>query len=286
MLYLILLSVPAAVMVWHLNNRFQLRRRQRRREHLRNSPFPEAWRDRLRDEFGLYGKLPTDLRNKLEGHIQVFIDEKVFVGCNGFEVTEQVKLLVAAQACVLILNKAPDYYPGFETILVYPDTFVVPVRRQDGLIHSVSVSAHTGESWHRGPVVLAWDQVLMGARDERDGHNVVMHEFAHKLDEENWNMDGLPVLPNPEQYGPWKAVLTQAYERLHCAIERDKPDVIDDYGATSPAEFFAVVTETFFEQPRQLKLQHPELYDQFKAYYLLDPVQWDGGHGHGHAQGR
>lgn len=274
MLYLILLSVPAAVLVWHLTGKFKRRRQQGRRLALQQQPLQAHWQAILQEEFALYRKLPLESRTKLQGHIQVFLDEKVFVGCNGMDVTERVKLLIAAQACLLILNKPTDYYPGFESILVYPDTFVVPVTTRDGLVHSETVSVRTGESWHRGPVVLAWDQVLQGARDDRDGHNVVMHEFAHKLDEENWSMDGLPVLPDPKQYAPWKQVLTEAYEQLHRAIERDKYDVIDDYGATSPAEFFAVVTETFFEKPRQLQQQHPELYDQFKAYYRLDPVCW------------
>ena len=245
---------------------------------MQQKPLPDHCQAILQHDFALYRKLPAESRAKLQGHINVFLDEKVFVGCNGMEITDRVKVLIAAQACLLILNKPTDYYPGFESILVYPDTFVVPVTQRGGMVHSESVSVRTGESWHRGPIVLAWDQVLQGARDERDGHNVVMHEFAHKLDEENWSMDGLPVLAHPEQYAPWKQVLTEAYEQLHRAIERDKYDVIDDYGATSPAEFFAVVTETFFEKPTELKHQHPELYAQFRAYYQLDPIQWGAAH--------
>ncbi len=274
MLYLILLSVPAAVLIWYLTGKLKRRWRQRRRTTLLNTPVPDSWRDILNQEFALYRRLPAADRRRLEGQINIFLDEKVFVGCNDMQVDERVKLLIAAQACILILRKPTNYYPGFETILVYPDTYVVPVTQRDGILHSESVSVRSGESWHRGPVVLAWDQVLQGARDERDGHNVVMHEFAHKLDEENWNMDGLPILSDVEQYESWKRVLTEAYEQLHTAMEQDRYDVIDDYGATSPAEFFAVVTETFFEKPGQLQKHHPELYEQFKAYYHLDPLQW------------
>lgn len=236
---------------------------------------PTDWKSLLEREFVLYRKLPSEQRRRLEGHINIFLHEKVFVGCNDLQITDEVRLLIAAQACLLILNKRTDYYPGFETILVYPDTFVVPVTQQDGLLVSNTVSAHLGESWHRGPIVLAWDQVLLGAQYERDGHNVVMHEFAHKLDEENWNMDGLPVLPNVDQYASWKQVLTEAYERLQAEVDQGKPDVIDAYGATSPAEFFAVVTETFFEKPGLLKQQYPALYEQFSIYYQLDPLQWE-----------
>jgi len=275
MLYLILLSVPAGVLIWHLGGRLKIRLKQRRRRKLFDTPFSEDWRRTLKQDFALYRKLPVDAQRKLEGHIHVFLDEKVFVGCNDMQITDRVRLLIAAQACLLILNKPTDYYPGFETILVYPDTFVVPVTQRDGLLHSSSVSVRSGESWHRGPIVLAWDQVLDGARDGRDGHNVVMHEFAHKLDEENWNMDGLPILSDPEQYASWKQVLSEAYAQLHQAMEQNEPEVIDDYGATSPAEFFAVVTETFFEKPHRLKQQHPALYEQFHLYYRLDPCQWD-----------
>ncbi|MEE2729573.1 MAG: M90 family metallopeptidase [Pseudomonadota bacterium] len=274
MIYLVLLSVPAAVLAWYLGSKFRDHWKQQRRRRLQAAPFPDAWRELLWQQFALYRKLPDRERRTLERHMQVFMAEKVFVGCNGMEINEHVKLLIAAQACILILNKATDYYPGFATILVYPETFVVPMTQRDGMVHSDVVSVRTGESWHRGPVVLAWDQVLQGARNDRDGHNVVMHEFAHKLDEENWQMDGLPILSDPQQYGPWKQVLTDAYQQLHRAMELDQPDVIDDYGATSPAEFFAVVTETFFEKPQQLQQQHPQLYDQFKRYYGSDPVHW------------
>lgn len=274
MLYLILLSLPAGYGVWWLMQRGRVYFRQKKRAALLATPLPEAWRRYLQHSFPLYQRLPPALQRKLEGHIQVFLQEKVFVGCNDMAVSDEVRLLIAAQACMLILNRPTDYYPGFETILVYPDTFVVPVTQRDGALQSHSVSARSGESWHRGPVVLAWDQVLEGAQDGRDGHNVVMHEFAHKLDEENWYMDGLPVLANGEQYADWKRVLTETYEALQQSVEQEQADVIDEYGATSPAEFFAVVTETFFEKPRQLQHHYPALYRQLQSFYHLDPCQW------------
>ncbi|MDY6919529.1 MAG: M90 family metallopeptidase [Pseudomonadota bacterium] len=255
-------------------SRFRARRKRQRRQRLFGRDVPPAWHELLQREFPLYRRLPPDLRRQLLGHIQIFLDEKVFVGCNGMEITEPVRVLIAAQACLLILNQPTDYYPVFQTILVYPDTFVVPVTERDGFIHSDTVSVRLGESWHRGPVVLAWDQVLNGARDDRDGHNVVMHEFAHKLDEENWQVDGLPVLTDPQQYPQWQQVLSRAYAELQQAVARHEPAVIDDYGASSPAEFFAVVTETFFERPHMLHRHHPRLYEQFQRFYRLDPLQW------------
>ena len=235
------------------------------------APFSPAWRQVLLEDFDLYKRIPEPLQRRLEGLVTVFIDEKVFLGRNGFEVSDRARVLVAAQACLLIINNANKFYPGFETILIYPDTYAAPVSRQDGPIRTSDVDSRAGESWHRGPVILAWDHVLQGGRDSRDGHNVVMHEFAHKLDEENYYMDGLPILSDNSQYQSWKEVLTREYDRLR--LHRD--DVIDAYGANSPAEFFAVVTEAFFEKPKQLRQKHPALYEQFQHYYQVDPSVWE-----------
>lgn len=270
MIYLVLLFPVVVYGLYRLLSYFLEKRKQQRREKLIAESFPPIWRQWLIADFPLYQKLPADLQKKLEGHIKVFVSEKVFVGCADFEITDEVKVLIAAQACILILNTGDDYFPGFETILVYPETYVANVTHQEGVLHTNTVSARAGESWHRGPVIVAWDQVVRGAQDDRDGHNVVMHEFAHKLDEENHRMDGLPVLSDNSQYKSWAEVLSREYERL-C---NHHDDVIDAYGATSAAEFFAVVTETFFEKPAQLKKKHPELYQQFCLYYQLDPVLW------------
>lgn len=270
LLYLVLLSPVVGFLVYSLVSRLHQFRKNKRRAALRATPLPAAWRQWLRNDFPLYQKLPQALQRELDGHIQVFISEKVFVGRNGFEVTDEARVLIAAQACLLILNNPGDYYPGFETLLVYPQTYVARVTRRDGLVHTDTVDTRAGESWHRGPVILAWNEVLQGARNSHDGHNVVMHEFAHKLDEENSRLDGLPILPRRSQYPAWAAVLSEEYEKLR----GHRDDVIDSYGATSAAEFFAVVTEAFFENPEQLKLKHPDLYRQFQLYYQLDPTSW------------
>ncbi len=269
--WVILLSPFAGYLVYYLVRRMLKARRQRRREALRARPFPAEWRHTLEEQFPLYRRLPPDLQRRLEGHIQVFLQEKVILGRGGFTVTDAVRVLIAAQACLLILNRPDDYYPGFETILVYPETYAAPVTHQDGYLQTESEDSRAGESWHRGPVILAWNEVLQGARNSGDGHNVVMHEFAHKLDEENTYMDGLPILPDHTQQQDWATVLSEAFNHL-----RETPDaVIDDYGATSAAEFFAVVTEAFFEKAPQLKHTHPALYQQLQRYYQLDPVEWD-----------
>ena len=269
-IYIVLLSPFVGILAYLLINRALAAHRRKRRAAQYAMPLAPKWRQLLLSDFALYRKMPAELQRKLEGHIQVFLSEKAFVGCNGFEITDEVRLLIAAQACLLIINNPGNYYPGFQSILVYPETYAAKVTRRDGYLHTESVDTRAGESWHRGPVVLAWNEVIQGARDSRDGHNVVMHEFAHKLDEENVSMDGLPILPEAEQYRPWAEILSEEYQKLR----EHRDDVIDSYGATSAAEFFAVVTEAFFEKAGQLKSKHPALYQQFARYYRLDPAQW------------
>ena len=274
MLYSILAAPFVLFLAWHFLGKLKKTRKQNRRHQLYTVSIAPAWQQILRDEFPLYLRLPADLQRKLEGHISIFLAEKNIIGCNGLEITELVRVLIAAQACMLILNKASDYYPGFQTILVYPETYMAKVTRQDGALHSKSIDIRAGESWYRGPVVLAWSHVREGASNDRDGHNVVMHEFAHKLDEENSAMDGLPVLASSSQYHHWAEVLAEEYKNQQQKRMEGDADVIDSYGATSPAEFFAVVTETFFEKPHQLQRLHPKLYEQFRVYYQLDPMEW------------
>lgn len=270
-----LLSLPLVGMfLWYYLEKRRKVARELKREKLRNLEAPSEWQPILNNEFALYAKLPQDLQKRLTGHMQVFLAEKEIIGRGGFVVDDKVKILIAAQACVLILNRPGDYYPGFRSILVYPETYVGNATRSEGMLRITSVSARAGESWHKGPVILAWDHVIQGARDSRDGHNVVMHEFAHKLDEENAAMDGLPLLPTVAQYQQWSEVLSAEFKVQQQKYADGIDDVIDSYGATSPAEFFAVVTETFFEKPQQLHRLHPALYEQFKQCYMLDPLDW------------
>jgi Mlc titration factor MtfA (ptsG expression regulator) len=262
------------MLAWFYLDKRKLKQRELKRIQLRAQPLPPEYLQILQTDFPLYLRLPDELQEKLAGHIQVFLDEKDIVGRNELEITDKISVLIAAQACLLILNRPGNYYPGFRSILVYPETYVAKSSHTEGMLHVTSTSTRAGESWHRGPVILAWDHVVQGARDSRDGHNVVMHEFAHKLDEENAAMDGLPLLPTAEQYQQWSQVLNAEFSVQQQKWADGVDDVIDSYGATSPAEFFAVVTETFFEKPHQLENQHPKLYEQFKQCYLLDPKQW------------
>lgn len=275
------LSLPIVVMLtWLYLDKRSVKQRELKRIQLRSQPLTPEYLHILQTEFPLYLRLPNELQSKLVGHIQVFLDEKDIIGRNELEINDKIRVLIAAQACLLILNRPGNYYPGFRSILVYPNTYVASSSRTEGMLHITGTSNRAGESWQQGPVILAWDHVLQGARDSRDGHNVVMHEFAHKLDEENAAMDGLPLLPTAEQYQQWSQVLNAEFiVQQQKWADRDD-DVIDSYAATSPAEFFAVVTETFFEKPQQLERRHPQLYEQFKQCYLLDPKQWSGAKSH------
>jgi len=269
------LSLPILVMMtWFYLDKRSIKHRELKRIQLRSQPLAPKYLHILQTEFPLYLRLPIALQCKLAGHIQVFLDEKDIIGRNNLEINDKIRVLIAAQACLLILNRPGNYYPGFRSILVYPNTYVASSSRTEGMLHMTVTSIRAGESWQRGPVILAWDHVLQGARDSRDGHNVVMHEFAHKLDEENAAMDGLPLLPTAEQYQQWSQVLNAEFSVQQQKLADGMDDVIDSYSATSPAEFFAVVTETFFEKPHQLEHRHPQLYAQFKQCYLLDPKQW------------
>lgn len=275
MLINFLIGVATIVLLIYVVVIFWRRQKRSRRRRLFNSAFPLVWSQFLREDFPLYSQLPDEIRGQLEGRILVFLDEKIILGRNGQLINDRVKLLIAAQACLLIVNKMTNYYPGFKTILVYPEPFVVNELQHDGLLQSNVLSVRAGESWHRGPVVLAWSQVLQGASNTRDGHNVVLHEFAHKLDEQNNAMDGLPILPRHSQYASWAKVLNEEFEEQKENKRLGHADVIDSYGAQSPAEFFAVVTEVFFERPKLLSTKHPKLYEQFKLFYEVDPITWE-----------
>ncbi|MFH1744224.1 MAG: M90 family metallopeptidase [bacterium] len=248
--------------------------RESRRRRLVSMPFPSEWESVLQNDVPLYNRLPEPLKIQLRGLIRVFLDEKNFEGCGGLEINDRIRVCVAAQACVLLLNRKTDYYRKLGSILVYPHTYVAET--------SVSVDMQTiqeevfrcGESWSFGTVVLAWDHVSHGARDIHDGHNVVLHEFAHQLDQEDGVADGTPLLGQRSNYVTWARILGAEYAELQRKVGLHRRDVLDEYGATNPAEFFAVATEAFFENPKQLKKKHPDLYDELMNFYKLDPSQW------------
>jgi len=251
--------------------------KRRRREAVQREPFPPEWSAIIARNVPFFGRLPEADQEELLRHMLVFLDEKRFEGCGGLEITDEIRVTVAAQACLLLLHRETDYYPDLEVILVYPWAYrsAAPEVVEGGIVVEGG-HGRLGESWSRGVVVLSWDGVLAGAADMSDGHNLVLHELAHQLDQESGASDGAPELPKDSMYAAWARVLGSEYERLIDDDAHLRRTVIDPYGATNPAEFFAVVTEAFFEKPRQLRAKHPELYAQLQAYYQQDPAGWSG----------
>ena len=270
-IFLVMMAVPAAFgLYWFAKPRLV----EGRRKRVRAQPPPEGLEEVLARNVGLYSLLPNDLRAELHGHINVFLDEKRFLGVGGQEITNEVGFIVAGIACMLLLNREPTYFPGFSSILIYPETYETTNVDYDGAVAVHKRSRRAGESWHRGPVVLSWSDVLHGASNSRDGYNVVLHEFAHKLDEENSGTNGLPILHETGHYAEWAEVLGREYRSFADRVARRKNKVIDDYGLTSPPEFFAVATESFFEKASSMQKRLPDLYAQLKRFYLVDPAAW------------
>lgn len=242
--------------------------RRSRRKHLLTQRLTEEERKELVREFVLFGCLPIAIRDKLEGLMHIFMAEKSFEACGGVdEVTLHMRQVIAAQACILLVNRKHDYYRKLRSILVYPSAY--KVRDEHG-----EESVRLGESWTSGSVILAWSSVKSGGRDDGDGHNVTIHEFAHQLDQLDGAGDGLPELHGRRAYREWAHVFSVSFAKFQKKLEKRKRTVIDAYGGANPAEFFAVATETFYEKPEKLKKEYPEVYEQLKQYYQVDPVTW------------
>lgn len=246
--------------------------RRRQRAKKREETFPPAYADIVARNVPFVARLSPEDRAELEWLVLVFLDEKTFEGCRGLEITDEIRVTIAAQACRLLLHREHDLYPELDVILVYPSAF--RARTQRVVAGHAVLEEHSdrlGEAG-RGVVVLSWADALTGAKKPGDGKNVVLHEFAHQLDIEDGAMDGAPDLDDGDRYASWASVLSAEYtdliERLHAGRSSD----IDAYGATNPQEFFAVITETFFEKPNVLKKRHPELYDELARFYQQDPA--------------
>ena len=250
-------------------------RRQARRRLILEQPFPDEWVEILKQNLPPYTRLSADLRQELHQDIKIFLSEKSFEGCGGLTITDEIRVTIAAQACMLLFNRKDDCYPKLYSVLVYPSTYIAGGK---GLFSNKSEpkSVRLGESWGHGVVVLSWDSVKQGAFNFNDGHNVTMHEFAHQLDQEDGVADGAPILESRSSYASWASVLSHEFENLKRDKKRWRKTVMNKYGASNPAEFFAVASESFFEKPRQLKKKHPELYEELKFYFHTDPYSWMG----------
>ena len=251
---------------------------ERRRRRLRAAPFPPAWRAILHRRFPAYARLPFPERRELERRVQVFVAEKDFIGCAGQGIDDEVRVTVAAQACLMRLGRRGNDFPQLRSILVYPGAFVVErLRPEPSGVLQETRQALSGESWSQGQVVLSWQDVLAGAADPDDGRNVVIHEFAHQLDQEKGYANGAPALAGRARTERWSRVLGAEFARLREQLaygDPASPPLINAYGATDPAEFFAVASEVFFEQPERLAAEHPALHAELAAYYGFDPRLW------------
>jgi len=248
-------------------------RSRKKRQTLISSPFPETWDIILQQRWPEYAEMPAEVKNRLQGYTQLFVNEKNFEGCGGLEMTEEIQVTVAAQACVLLAGREmKNVYPKLKSVLVYPHTFVAGGKGIFGGRHD-EPSARLGESWQTGTVILSWHSVKGGARNIQDGHNVTLHEFAHQLDQEDGVADGAPNLHGTAAR-TWAGCFQDEFNDFLNQLEKGKRTVIDEYGATNGAEFFATATEAFFEKPQQLSKKRPELYEELKSYYHLDPAKW------------
>jgi len=246
--------------------------RRRRRTRLVEQGLPADWRPWL-EVLPFVSQLTQEEQLRLEALICVFLAEKDFEGCDGLEMRDKIRVVIAAQACLLILNLDHVFYQKVHTILVYPSVF----RHRSQQMTSGGVienREHTnlGEAWPNGPIVLAWDHAYQGGRNPNDGQNTVFHEFAHKLDMLDGITDGIPPLTLAHEEDAWRKRMDTAMVRHQEMVQRGAPVFLDDYGATHPAEFFAVATEMFFERPRDLRKRETEVYDLLKTFYRQDPA--------------
>ncbi len=243
-----------------------------RRKRIGKGAFPLKWLSIVVNNVPYYGRLSAEDQAELRRHILIFLSEKNFEGCGGLEITDEIRVTIAAQACILLLHRRTDYYPGLLSILVYPNAFLA--RQKEWLPSGVvveGVQSLEGQSARHGPVVLSWEDVQRAG----GGHNVALHEFAHQIDSAEGEGDSSEVLQNRSGFSEWAKVLERNYRKLQREVESNHPlsaGGLDSYGATDEAEFFAVATELFFERPVEVKKRYPDLYEQLSRFYHQDPA--------------
>ena len=249
------------------------RRRARAVAQQLSTPLSEAQRAAIDRTVPLTRRLPAELRAGLEGRVHRFLNQVDFQGCNGLVVTEDMKLSIAAQASLLLVN-SDQWYDGLKTVMIYPHAFKSVQSRHSGYVVTEKEIIRSGESWLHGPVILSWAHAQQGASDDRDGQNVVFHEFAHQIDALTGETNGVPVLGPGQSFAEWEEAFRTAYENHVARVDSGRHSDIDAYGAENHEEFFAVAVELFFEKPRTLKREAPGVYAQMARLFRLDPVTW------------
>jgi hypothetical protein len=265
--FLLVLAIIATTLIYRRWSRRQSLQR------LLSQPLSEDHRVMVATQVPIVAKLPENLRGKLEGKINRFLEQVQFTGCNGLEITEEIKVAIAAQACLLVVN-TETWYDHLTTVLVYPGAFKSRQTQHNGYVVIEREIVRTGESWSRGPVILWWSHSQQGAADDTDGHNVVFHEFAHQIDDLSGRTDGIPNLGRQQKYAEWAEVFQAAFKRHVASVQKGRRTVIDAYGAEGYEEFFAVSVEVFFEKPASLKREEPDVYRQLSMLFELDPSSW------------
>lgn len=249
----------------------------RRRRKIVEAPFPSAWEDIIRRNMAHYPLLDEQEQKRLRERVAVFMAEKKWEGCGGLALTDEMRVTISAMACLLILNLSDNDYENVESILVYPSELVLPERRlgffETALEPLEPAGPITGQAFEQGPLILVWDAVLESIHYPASGYNVVYHEFAHKLDMQDGVADGTPRLADGKSYQNWIKTCEREYKQLMKDVQKGKRTFLDEYGATDEAEFFAVATEHFFDQPLMMKKSLPELYRVLKEYYRQDPAE-------------
>lgn len=236
-------------MWWHAKDR---------RRKLLRKPFPPDWESVADGNVWHWRRLSEEQRVRLRQGVRILVAEKNWEGCRGLEVSAEMMVTIAAQACLLLLGLEHDYFSRVPTILVYPSGFASP-------------EPALGQTMYRGPVILAWDAVLEEGRDPSHGWNVVIHEFAHQLDALDGDINGIPELADEKR---WWTVVTAEMHRMRRALRKGRPTFLGDYAGTNEAELFAVASERFFTVPNDLQHHHPDLFAVLADYYALDPRQW------------
>ena len=237
--------------------------------------FPTEWKSILEKKWPLYLQLPKELQDQLEQLTLLFIERIDIRGAEGLEITNEIRVLTASQACLLLVNQGTFFPDKLRSVVIRPKGYTATKQETYGGIHAEKNIKVLGQSWESGLVVLSWDNTKSGARNSKDGRNLVLHEFAHQLDQADGLADGAPILGSKKQYKQWRKVCTRVFADLKQKVESGDKTVINYYGATNPAEFFSVTTEAFFEKPYYLKKKRPELYELFAEYYKVDPLTWN-----------
>jgi len=238
--------------------------------------FPEPFHELILRRVPCAKLLNGEELAKLEALVRIFNSEKTFEAAGGLTLTDEMRVVIAARACLLVLHRIEldnPLYPDLDTVIVYPSTYRARGERREGYVTIEGDEARLGESWTRGVVVLSWDAVVSGSANPSDGHDVVLHEFAHQLDAEDGAMDGTPELDDFERYSVWSKVAGAEYAALLEDVEHHRRTSIDAYGATNAPEFFAVVVEQFFEKPLALERRHPDLYAELSTFFRFDPAR-------------